>query len=369
MLKADVKLDANIKSLHVVRGIAALVVVFYHAKFALWSGGALYISKVGLHNFFDYFLFGMDMLSSCGRQCVLIFFILSGFVIHHSFQNFKNKLIYFYLIRIIRIYIPYIFSVFFSVAILLLVIQLNGRIAIDGVREYNTRLLLAFNDLNPIAFLKAIVFMKTYEYPGFNFAYWSLLHEGLFYLIYPLYFVLKTKKRIVLMGILLLGQLYFESEYIYYQLYFLFGISLHDLYYSGRNLKVGRWSKWLYYMAVLTGFILTNLFDKQRNAYLADVTALITIVLVFDYIITIGLKRTLVLTKLSDISFTLYLNHLPILLLCYSVFNTIFGQLIFFQRYPYYISVLLTVFISYLLYLLIERPSLVLISNIKKRWI
>ncbi len=77
----------NIKNIHIIRGIASLIVVIYHSKFVLWAGGSEYTKIVGLHGLTDYALFGLDMLSSCGKQSVVLFFLLSAFVITHSFTK------------------------------------------------------------------------------------------------------------------------------------------------------------------------------------------------------------------------------------------------------------------------------------------
>ena len=148
---------SSIKSLHVVRGLAALIVVVYHAKFVLWSGGQLYVSTKGLHSAFDYFLFAIDMLSSCGKQCVIIFFILSAFVIKHSFTVNHYSYKTFYKIRLMRIYLPFLFSLLIaSVAFYASINYINPAIAADGVREYNTRLNIANDNFTLINAIKTL---------------------------------------------------------------------------------------------------------------------------------------------------------------------------------------------------------------------
>jgi peptidoglycan/LPS O-acetylase OafA/YrhL len=113
----------HVKFLHSVRGIAALIVVIYHAKFVLWCGGHEYLRKTGgLHTLIDYLLFAGDILSSCGRQSVIIFFILSAFVIKYSFVQNQYSWTVFYKHRFIRIYFPYLLSVVFSIIIIVLAV-------------------------------------------------------------------------------------------------------------------------------------------------------------------------------------------------------------------------------------------------------
>jgi len=310
------------------------------------------------------------MLSSCGRQCVLVFFILSGFVIHHSFINSNKNLKHFYIIRLLRIYIPYIFSVLFSILTLLVIVRLNSTIAVDGIREYNSRLLISINDLNINSVMKSLLFLKSKEYPGCNFAYWSLLHEGIFYLFYPIYYYLGSRYKILLFIFLIFSYIIFESEIFYYQLYFLIGIYLYGYYQSGKKFIPFIKGYFIVSLFMFTvGFILTNILSKYSPHYYADLSGLFTIIIVFDYIINNGIQKNKYLSKLSDISYTLYLNHLSILMICYYFFYVLLDKYIFFERYPYYIGIITSVICSYLIYFFTEKQSLILINKIKSKWL
>jgi len=358
--------NSSFKSLHIIRGICALIVVFYHAKFVLWCGGTLWLTDIGFKHSYDYFLFGLDMLSSCGKQCVLVFFLLSGFVIYNSFNQSDKKISHFYIIRVIRIYMPFLFSLFFSVLVLSLVGKLNPAILIGSSREYNTRLLTAFNDLNIVSILKAVFFIKSKEYAGFNFAYWSLLHEAIFYIFFPVYFFIGIRNRAILFVIILVAFIASRSNYLYYQLYFLMGMFLCDYYKTQRSLFFK--NKAFFICIISASFILTNLLAKQSTPISADISALFTIVLIFNYLIAANVKDNKYLQKLADISFTLYLNHLPVLMICYIIFSKLFNKLIFYERYPYYTGVFFSVIISTIFFKFIEAKSLFLIKKLKGKW-
>ena len=361
--------DQNIRKLHIIRGLAALLVVIYHSKFILWSGGSLYMEQFQELNYLDCLLFGVDMLSSCGKQCVLVFFILSGFVIHYNYGRSNKSLPLFYLIRAVRIYLPYLFSVVLSIGVLLFVVQMNPEIAIDGVREYNSRLLIAFQDLNFKTIFNALIFVPAQEYPGLNFAYWSLLHEGIFYVLYPLYFMIGKKARLIVAGLFLGLSFAVNSMELYYQVFFLLGVFLCDFYQSGRSIIATKNSNpWLYFGVICVGYIATNGVIKVANEYYADLAAVLTILVAFDYIIIKGIKKYKLLTHLADISFSLYLNHLPVLLICYYLCVSVFGELIIFDRYPYYLSVIVSIIVCQVIYLFTEKQSLVLIKKIKSKW-
>lgn len=130
------------------------------------------------------------MLFSSGSQMVMIFFVLSGFFMAMSMENNKvtgpKKLKIFYSTRFIRIYVPYISSIVVSVLVLFWVAKYTPDLYnLSSNREFNNRLIVAYHDITIQNFLKSLVFSKNNEYIGFNYAYWSLLYEGIFYLIIP----------------------------------------------------------------------------------------------------------------------------------------------------------------------------------------
>lgn len=80
--------------LEAIRGFAAIYVMFHH----LFASGLI--------------IFGVNFsfLFRFGQEAVILFFLLSGFVIYYSFQNSKNKsLKTFFWKRALRIYIPLFF--------------------------------------------------------------------------------------------------------------------------------------------------------------------------------------------------------------------------------------------------------------------
>lgn len=355
----------NFKGLHVIRGICALIVVIYHSKFILWSGGTLYLSEKGLNGILDYFLFGIDMLSSCGAQCVMVFFILSGFVIHYSFELSNRSLYQFYTIRFIRIYIPYFVSLILAAIVLYLAVRWNKEIAIEHCREYNTRLLIAFNEINITTFWKSLLFIPANEYFGFNFAYWSLLHEAIFYLVFPIYFFCGKRIRVMIFFLLVLLSFLFNSSYLYYQIYFMLGVMLYDYYKTEKKFRVNRF---FYWAIILIGFIGVNILVKLNREVFADIASAIVVIVVFDYLIKSKRRSIKALHFLSDMSYSLYLNHLTVLLVFYALYTNFTGKLIFFERGPYYLGVILSLVVCFFLYGFIERNTLKLIRAKKEKW-
>jgi peptidoglycan/LPS O-acetylase OafA/YrhL len=138
---------------------------------------------------------------------------------------------------------------------------------------------------------------------------------------------------------------------------------------NGKKFIAKQNSNGLYFMiTICIGFVITNVLTKVAYKPLSDIAAVVTTIVAFDYIIIHGIKKNKLLVKLADISYTLYLNHLPILLICYCFFSMAFHKLIFFERYPYYISIVIATGLCYFIYLLVEKKSLSIIKSVKSYW-
>lgn len=354
----------HVKKIHIIRGLAALLVVVYHSKFALWCGGKVYLDKVGLHSVADYVLYGIDMLSSCGKQAVIIFFLLSAFVISHSFRQ-NQSLSLFTKIRLIRIYIPYLASVIFSTVLLFLCIRYLVPSSCSSTREYTSRAFVSYNEFGLTTIAKSLIFLPNREYTGFNFAYWSLLHEFIFYILFPIYFRLPSK-ALVLLGTLAFGlSFYFHSFILYYQTFFIIGLLCYDLLYIKG--KVLRLNKKILMVIPLFLFLLINLVIKLGYEVAGDLLTVVFFVTSVSFLLRTESKIPSAFMKLSDISYSLYLFHLPILLLYFSLLSYTSGNCTFYTRIPYYTGILVALAASIPFYYLFEFQSLRIISKLKKR--
>ncbi len=355
--------NPELHNLHVVRGLAAFIVVIFHAKFALWVGGNEYVKAVGLNSVPDYIFFAFDMLSSCGEQCVIIFFILSAIVIRHSFQKYRNRLLVFYKIRLIRIYVPFLLSLILGISILFLSINfINPAVYSESLRNYNLRLVHAADQFSVNQVINAVFFTGRGEYAGANFAYWSLGHELIFYLLFPLYMMPRITGKITL-GIVLIAAFYISGFSIfYYQVFFIAGLLLYDLFMT-RNKPL--FNPGISLVLTLVLFVAINLVLKVWSETIADILTLGLCIVLFDHLLFRPKMKKGVLTGLADISYTLYLVHLPLLLLYYALISRITGDLIFFERWPYYSGVVFALLLAVPLYRLIERPSIRLLKNMR----
>ena len=246
----------NIRYLHIIRGFAAFFVLLAHAKWPFWIGGRAYLKETSFQDldFIDKIGFAFALVSSNGTAMVVIFYVLSGFIISHSYA--KNKWTYkqFIINRSLRIYIPYIASALAAGAVLFFSYQLALPLFDTPVKDYHQRVATAYSEgLSLPNFIKTIFFIKEerVNYFGFNYVYWSLLYEMIFYLLFPL--LIKYLKYIFLATALLFPLHIFyqplpEINYWYlylteYLFYFLSGIYLYRFIIS-RKLDLVKNSIW-----------------------------------------------------------------------------------------------------------------------------
>ncbi len=364
-----------------------MYVVVYHAKFILWSGGTEYLTKHPRTSWsvFDYIKFGIDLITTAGSQMVMIFFVLSGFFIAMTLENargsFVQRLQQFYLVRFIRIYIPYIASIIIGVGVLLCIRQfVPDLLHADTAREFNNRLVTANDNLDFSNFLKSLLFLKNEEYIGFNFAYWSLLYEGIFYLIIPFVFL---RKRVYLFVSFLLfvggafiitmynpGEIY--MRYLFeYNFYFALGQFIY-IYkeqilakFDGRNYKT------ILMAAALVSFVLFDALALAKQHFWSGIVAGISVFCLIVVFLKYDFKKTWLIKgiiKLGEVSYSLYLVHLPVLILMYSLIFMYTKELIFYNRIWYVAGVLFSVVAGVLLYKAVEKPSMNLINRIKKNF-
>lgn len=358
----------NIHNCHIIRGIAAAIVVLFHAKFVIWSGGQQYLKQIGVPGFLNKGFFFLDLMSTCGEQCVVVFYFLSSFFIQYSFQLNRYSWSKFYTIRGIRIYLPYLASLLFSMLVLWLSVRHLNPVMVQIPREYNQRLALSFAERDSFGgILKSLVFLRNTEYPGFNFAYWSLLHEGVFYLLFPFYLVIsRSNKALFLTALVQIGLFCFTKWLIvYYQVFFVAGL----LFYRNLDWSLGYLCKVrpsLVISALAITYVFMNLVLKVKYGHtIADYLSIIIAVLAMAYLVLFKERiKKGIFIWLGEISYSVYLFHLPLLLLQYSLITRYFKQPYFYCR-MYYIIAIVAIMIASLFYLLIEKKTLRLIKRLK----
>jgi peptidoglycan/LPS O-acetylase OafA/YrhL len=200
--------------LHSIRGFAALIVVIAHAKFPFWSGGQEFVKHLPRTewSFLDYVLFGIDMFTSNATAMVIVFFVLSGFFIAYSFESNGWQLKHFYTNRFIRIYTPYLGSIIFTLVLFKASTIINPELFTGfSNREYNQAIINANTSFDISSLFYTMLFISKPSYIGFNYPYWSLLIEAMFYIIAP-FFINRSKWFLIISSVFMLLAFCFEPR-------------------------------------------------------------------------------------------------------------------------------------------------------------
>ncbi|MEH7275311.1 acyltransferase family protein, partial [Neobacillus vireti] len=235
--------NQRIEQFDSLRGIAAFIVIFHHCliSFPIFLD-AYYHEKTT--NFFINFLSSTVFhVFWSGHESVILFFVLSGFVLSLPFLNGNHQPYKQYIIkRFTRIYLPYLTSILFSVILYTLI----KPISIIGLSEW-------FNGMwsNPISFKLIIshLLMIGSETHNWNTVTWSLVHEMRISIIFPIIIMLVLNfnwRKVIIFSVLItflfaitffnisrvipIGSLGFLfrnfGETIHYSLFFIFGAML-----------------------------------------------------------------------------------------------------------------------------------------------
>ncbi len=168
--------------LDALRGVAAVVVMLYHF-FRLWAGTAhaRWVERL--------FTATPLRLLVSGRAAVVLFFVLSGFVlslprlegVERGYGRYLAK-------RVCRIYLPYLFAL--GLAVL-------GCWRWHGATEFGGWFALTWYEAPRRALVLAhVLFLGNYDDAAYNTAFWSLVQEMRISLVFPLLFWAVMRMRV-----------------------------------------------------------------------------------------------------------------------------------------------------------------------------
>lgn len=166
-----ISMKNKLEKLEVVRGIIALYVVFHHSFFSE-----------------SFIVFGKNLsfLFRFGQEAVILFFLMSGFVIGFSFERSRDKSFSSYFPRrFYRIYIPLV--IIFLTHYLILSLQAHQWIYPQWLKLVGNILML-----QDVSSLKPNVIVDAYL--G-NTPLWSLSYEWWFYMSFYLFYKLFGDKN------------------------------------------------------------------------------------------------------------------------------------------------------------------------------
>jgi len=324
-------MDSPIKKtffLDILRGLAAFYVLVGHAKWLLWEGYTEgYKNHPELYSFIDKIqVFGFASFAF-GHQAVMLFFVLSGFVIHYSSYNQSLKSGEFSILtylgkRIKRIYPPFLFAILLTFVLDMVGMNLGYNIYF-GTTNFWLMNKNIISDLSVETLLGNLGMLQTLVTPvwGTNGPLWSLMYEWWFYILYiPVFFINKKQPVItaLIIGLIFIASLYIPVEIykwvtvINYFFAWYLGVIVADIY-MGRIQGV----KTIGGLALFIGFVLVGgtyiMGAKYMNDYFIAIVFVGVIYMSLKYYMK--LKAFSILQPLSDFSYTLYVIHMPILVL------------------------------------------------------
>ena len=286
--------------LEAIRGFAALYVVFHHT----------------IHQF-KIFNLDLSFLFRFGQEAVILFFILSGFVIEYSYSKGKDKSFKTYFLkRFLRIYIP-LFFVFIAHFII---------ISINNESDFNWKVFIGnIFMLQDVGSLKPNVIVPTFL--G-NSPLWSLSYEWWFYMLYfPIIIFFKNKSSLIVNTIGIISALtyiiypnFFNRELMYLTIWWS-GVEIARLYSQGNTINIKNLKFSLGTLLSITAILFVNVLISQNISTIGVHPILelrhfgFSLIAIFSALIWknfkwIGFSSTMeIFSRFAPISYGVYISH------------------------------------------------------------
>lgn len=355
-----------------LRGLAALIVLIGH-YLMVYPSYANY--QYGSNSSYIIYLFKetpLRLFFSSGNESVILFFVLSGFVLYLSVNSAKFHYSTYLIKRVFRIYLPYLVAISIAILAKMLLSQIDLPFITDWFNKSWT------GPDTPSLLIEHLLFIGQYNTDAYNNVIWSLVHEMRISIIFPLLIFLFIRKKLK-DSLLWLFVLIFSSTIFL----FLFGsggditsilLSFHycTLFLMGAIIAKYRHGLFSYTLkmkktvkiALLLGAIICFMYE----GIIGEVDFLNNYIF-RDYVVSFGvcififmsvssqkvskILRSRMLTLLGKISYSLYLYHLI------SLFSLMY---LFYNKLPTSLILIFSFFFSFLLstasYLLVEKPCM-----------
>lgn len=311
--------ESDIYIINVLRGICALLVVANHLRSAIFVPFGDLEFKAG-HLFY--------FLTSLGHQSVIVFFVISGYLVGGGVLNKGNQFIWqeYLISRFIRLYIVLVPALILTFIVDYCTKILNPDIFVGNYFEIFHSGPNEPVDSSMYALAINLLFMQDILGPifGSNTPLWSLAYEFQFYLMFPALLVIigKVEKpffvKIILFVVLMLMIVFYSKDlFKYFPIWILGAISSR---YVAKNFK-----PWL---AVLSFVIFAVALIVPKIPFFISSTILNDYILALASTLLIYSMRSSKVNifngkiiLLAEMSFTLYLMHFPIVLLIAAFMN------------------------------------------------
>gem|GEM_PF-200577 len=350
---SDLKSNNKIMSIHYLRGLAALAVVFFHLR-------------ENLNNVYAQKNLG-DLLFLSGAGGVDIFFIVSGFIIALSTKNKMPKnATNFFLKRFFRIYPPYI---------IMLLAYCYFVMPSDWITFIKSALLIQLNYASEAPFFGYSILLPS----------WTLTYEIYFYMIFMVAMSISHKYRTLLCILLLMVPMYclqyhYNGNFDFYGkaaanindpslpagflrlasspmlIEFVYGMMIYEC----RSLL--KKIPFVNVVAFLCVSFYISCFLSGWRFFYGPVNfglwAIILVIGVMSYEAQKGLKENKALSFLGDISYSLYISHAGLI----TVIGTYWPDMPVYVQGPgigrFVLLTSLSISFAYLIFRYVETPSI-----------
>ncbi|MFB0844668.1 acyltransferase family protein [Paenibacillus oleatilyticus] len=373
-------MNNKIDYLNGLRGISALVVVLFHYILAFYP--ALTRGNPSMvHNPIELLIQSSPLnILYAGKFAVYVFFVLSGFVLSsHYFNNRdNNKLISSIIKRYFRLEIPIFFTILLSYILMKLGLYFNQQTYPITLSTDSLNRLWNFEPSFLGMLKESLLTVFTLNKSDYVPSLWTMEIElyGSFMVFTILLFFGRYRFRFLIY--LLLIYYLWNNYYVL----FIFGLLLSDLVNGGKNYLLNITNRTLSYIILILGLYLGSFtfVNIENSVYkILNISALVpsyyhigSVLVVLAVLISPDLQVTLskkIPLFLGRISFSLYLLHLLVMgsfscflfLLLKDSFSYNITAIIMFIP-----SLVLIIWLSYLMTIYIDEPSIKLSNKIGK---
>ena len=364
----------NIKVLDGLRGLAALYVMIGHARWLLWEGYSEgYLKHTLEYSWMDKMSMYFLSMFKFGHESVLLFFVLSGFVIHKGFvKKFLTDALQsvnigqFYIKRIRRIYPPFLFALCLTALLDFVGRDFGFSIYTGNTPNEGINITVGNQSLTLVTFIGNIFFLFKEYVPifGTNGPTWSLKLEWWFYMIYPIFLLLSRKNiyystLLIVLLFSLVNYSYFWTETLSKAVFssiisWWAGVLLAEVY--SKRIGIGLLN---FAMINILGFFLlpflpiySDLYDFRIALLL---TALISCILYFQSK-NISFKLIENFKFFGDFSYTLYIIHFPILVFISGLVLKFNQNQLPKHSFFVFLGIIVSLGVAYLTHFLVELP-------------
>lgn len=371
--------SSRIEYLDSLRGIAAMTVVIFHCMISFVIFHSANYKSEYANGFIRFITESPVKILWNGTEAVLLFFVLSGFVLSISYLKGRaNNYNIFLARRFARIYIPYIIVMAISIMLSMLFLNFNNVEGMSGTFD---------NRWDHPVNLKAIfayIFMVNYDTANVNGVVWTLFHEMRISIIFPfiMWIIIKFNAvKSLIINACLIAFTWISLSLIaskasgavsflagdfrataFYAVFFVFGATL-----AKYRVEVSNYIHNMKPFSKLVLFVLSMLLISAR--WIKDIAPVLPsqshelvvglgLVLLFSVVLSSDLAQKILMNKfllwLGKVSFSLYLIHILVLMLLAIIFG----------KHSIWLTPIVSLPIAGLTYKFVEEPAI----KIGKRW-